>query len=306
MSASVVMTQMVIFFVLIFTGFLLTKLKIVDMTGSRQLSAIVSNVCNPALLLASAFSKDNQATNDDILLVAAIAFCIYVFWFFVGNVIGPILRVPKEERDYYRLMIMFGNCGFIGIPLATALIGPSCVIYIAVFNLFFNAFIYSYGTFLLSRHCEQEKSMNWKVLVNPGTVASVLTVIIFWFKIPVPTVAAQSIQHMGNATTFLALFIVGISLAQVSLKDVFKEVRLYPFIAIRFVLLPILVASVVKYFVSDANIFSTIVIMCAVPVANLPLMLARERGLQAEILSKSIILSTLLSIVTIPIITMFV
>lgn len=306
MSASVVMTQMIIFFVLILTGYLLTKKKIVDMSGSRQLSAIVSNICNPALLLASAFNEDNKATNEDVLLVAGIALVIYLIWFVVGLVIGPLLRAPKEERDYYRLMVMFANTGFIGIPLVTALIGPSCVIYVAVFNLFFNAFIYTYGNFLIARQSGEKGSVNWKVFVNPGTISSILTVIIFWFKVPVPTVAVQCIQHMGNATTFLALFTVGISLAQVPFKKIFGEVRLYPFIAIRFVLLPILIGQVVKLFVTDADMLAVIVIMCAVPVANMPLMLARGKGLEAEVLSKGILLTTIMSIITIPIITLFV
>lgn len=306
MSTPVVMTQMVIFFVIIFSGYLLTKRKIVDMVGSRQLSAVVSNVCNPALLLASAFNEDNKATNQDVLLIAAIALGIYLLWFLIGNMMGPVLRVPKEERDYYRLMVMFGNTGFIGIPLVTALIGQAYVIYVAVFNLFFNAFIYTYGMYLIARQTGERESVSWKVVVNPGTVASILAVLIFWFKIPVPTVAIQCVQHMGNATTFLALFIVGVSLAQVSFKEIFSETRLYPFVLVRFVLLPIMIAQVVKLFVSDQKTLAVIVIMCAVPVANMPLMLAREKGLEADVLSKGILLTTLLSILTLPIITMFI
>ncbi len=306
MSASIVLTQMMIIFILILTGYIMTKLKIVDMTGSRQLSAIVSNITNPALVLASAFTQDGTITNRDIVVVSIIALVLFFVWFLVGKALGYVLRVPKEDRDYYTLMTMFGNTGFIGLPLVIALLGSRYAIYVAVYNLFFHLIIYTYGIHLLSRHGDEEKKSNWKNCINTGTISSILTLLIFWFKIPVPTIASQSVDYMGKATTFLALFIVGISLAQASLKEIFKEVRLYPFVLIRQLILPIIAALVLRMVLPDANMRATLIVLCAVPVGNLALMLARARNQDAEVLSKGIILTTILSIITIPIICMFV
>lgn len=306
MSVSIVLTQMMIIFILILSGYIMTKLKIVDMTGSRQLSAIVSNITNPALVLASAFTQDGTITNRDIFTVSMTALALFFVWFLVGKALGHLLRVPKEEKDYYVLMTMFGNTGFIGLPLVTALLGSKYAIYVAVYNLFFHLIIYTYGNYLISRHGDNKKKTSWKSCINTGTISSILTLVVFCFKIPVPTIASQSIDYMGKATTFLALFIVGISLAQASLKEIFKEVRLYPFVLIRQLILPIIVAVILKQILPDANMRATMIVLCAVPVGNLAFMLARAQGQDAEILSKGIILTTILSMITVPIICMFI
>lgn len=306
MSASIVITQMVILFILIFAGYLMTKLKMVDMTGSRQLSAIVSNITNPALIISGAFTQDGTITNHDILIVSIVSLVLFFIWFLVGKGMGYVLRVPKHDRDYYVLMTMFGNSGFIGLPIIIALLGSQYAIYVAVYNLFFNLIIYTYGVYLLSKHGDGGKKSSWKSCINTGTISAILTMVIFCCKIQVPTIVEESIRYMGNATTFLALFIVGISLAQASLKEIFKDVRLYPFILIRQLILPIIVALVLKYILPDVNMRAVMVVLSAVPVGNLAFMLARARNQEAEVLSKGIILTTICSIITIPIVCMFI
>ena len=239
-------------------------------------------------------------------MVAAIAFIIFFLLLLVGNVMGRILRAPKDQWNYYCLMTMFGNVGFIGIPLGTAILGNQCLIYIAVFNFMFYIYIYTYGIYLLTKQKGTKEKMNPRVFLNPGTVAAFLTVLIFFLKIPVPTVAAESLDYMGRATVFLAIFVIGTSLAQVSVKEILKEYRLYIFIAIRFILIPIITALVMRMITDDMLILGITVIMTAVPAGNMPLMFAKERDLDADIISKGIILSTVLSLVTIPIVTLFV
>lgn len=306
MSIGIVVTQMLIIFVLMAAGFLFMRKGIVDSGGVKQMSALVSNICNPALLLTSSFSEENTATNGQVLQVALIAFLAFAILMGIGRFMGPLLRAPNDQWNYYCLMTMFGNTGFIGIPLATAILGAGCLIYIAVFNFMFYVYIYTYGIYLLAKQGGLKGKINPKVFFNPGTVCAVLTVLIFFCHLPVPTIAAESLTYMGNATVFLAIFIIGTSLAQVSFREILREYRLYLFIALRFVGIPILTALIVKYITADPVILGTIVIMMAVPAGNMPLMLAKERDLDAELLSKGIILSTVLSLVTIPIVTLFV
>lgn len=306
MSIEIVITQMMIIFVLMAAGLIFMRKKIVDASGVKQISALVSNICNPALLLTSAFSEDNTATNEQVLLVAAIAFFVFTLMLLLGKFVGTLLGAPKDQRNYYCLMTMFGNIGFIGIPLATAILGAGCLIYIAVFNFMFFIYIYTYGIYLLEKQGGLKGKINPRVFLNPGTVSAALTVLIFFLKLPVPTIAAESLTYMGNATVFLAIFVIGTSLAQVSFREIIKEYRLYLFIILRYIAVPVLTALIMKMITDDMIILGTTVIMMAVPAGNMPLMLAKERNLEADILSKGIILSTVLSLVTIPIVTLFV
>lgn len=306
MDIQIVVTQMIIIFIMMFVGFLFMRRGIVDDSGVKQFSSLVVNICNPALLITSAFNEENTATNQEVLVVAIIAFCVFVLMTLFGRVIGPLLRAPKDDWDYYCLMTMFGNLGFIGIPLTTAILGSSSLIFIAVFNLMFYVFLYTYGIYLLAKKSGQGGNTNWRMFVNTGTIASAITVVVFVFKIPVPTIAADSLTYMGNATVFLAIFVIGTSLAKVSLREIFTEYRLYAFILIRFIFIPMLTAFAIKMFTDNLLIIGTTVMMTAVPVGNMPLMLAKERNLDAGIVAKGIILSTILSLITIPIVSLFV
>jgi predicted permease len=98
MSISVLITQMVILFILILMGYVLTKLKMVDMNGSKQLSAIVSTVTNPALILSSAFTQDGSITNRDIFVVSIVSLALFLIWFLAGKCLSILLNIKKDER----------------------------------------------------------------------------------------------------------------------------------------------------------------------------------------------------------------
>lgn len=306
MNIQIVITQMLMIFIMMAVGYLLMKKGMVDSAGVRQISALVTNVCNPCLLVSSALSKENTASNQDVLLVGVIAFVIFTAMLLFGKVLGILLRVPEDEKNYYCLMTMFGNSGFIGIPLCSAVIGVQSVIYIAVFNVVFNVYAYTYGAYLVTKCIGEKFHFQLRRLVNTGTISSVIAIIIFLLKIPVPEVAAQSITYMGNATIFLAIFVIGTTMVNMPVKEVFCEYRLYLFIVIRSILVPILVAFVMKLVTDDMIIIGTLVLVSGMPVGNLPLMMAKERGLEARIISKGIIVTTLLSIITLPIVVLFV
>ena len=122
------------YFLLIAVGVFLYRKKAVTEVTSRQLSGLITNICNPALMIASVFSDEMPATRQDILLTAGIAAGTYVFAIAAGILVPRLLRVEPQERKYYHMMMVYGNTGFIGIPLVSALLGEGAVIYVTVFN----------------------------------------------------------------------------------------------------------------------------------------------------------------------------
>lgn len=306
MSVEVVLKQMVIIAILMAVGYYFKRKEIVNKDGVRQISAIVANICNPALLISSVLGQESKASNQDVLLLGLIALVIFILMAVVGKILAFALRAPKDEWNYYTMMTMFGNTGFIGIPLATAVFGTSSLIYVAVFNFMYNMFIYTYGVKLLADAGGQKARIRIRMFINPGTIASVLTMILFFADIHLPVIAEDALGYMGGATTFLAMFAIGTSLADVSFSSIFTEYRLYPFIAIRFIVFPVLVSLVLARITGNVMMAGTAVLMTAVPVGNLPLMMAAERGLDAKVLAKGILLTTIMALVTIPVVTMLV
>lgn len=302
MNTGVVFQQMIIICLLLLTGYIIYKKGLVKDAVSPGLSAIVINVCGPAMLLHSVLERDPAITNEKLLLSLGGGAVIYAVLLVSSIVIPRVLRVEKKWRNHYAMMCLFGNTGFIGIPMILAVLGERALIYTVVINIYYNLFFYTYGYYLAGG---EDTSFQPKKLINIGNICLILAVLIFLIQPPVPVFVEQTLGYMGNATILLALLVIGISLARTDLKSIFTEKTLYLFILLRFVLTPILLAFFLKLFIQDELMLGVLVILSAVPVGNLPLMRVEETGGDGTILAKGTILSTVLAVVTVPLVTLF-
>lgn len=306
MSTAVVFQQMLVIFVLIGIGVVVFKKGWCSQGSSKDVSALITMVCNPAIMLASAFDESTTATRQDILITAGIAAAIFLGLIILGFVLPVLMKVPVDERRFYNMMTVYGNTGFIGIPVVSAVLGNAAVIYVTVFILFFNLLIYTHGIYILHPGGESEaKGGRWKNFINIGTVAAVLTVIIFWFRIPMPRVVTDSLSYTGRCTTFLSMLVLGATLSQMKFKEIFTVPKLYIFILVRQIAVPILAALVLKRFFSNEMMVGASVLILAMPVANMPLMMAKQYDMECEVMSKGILLTTLMSLITVTIVSFF-
>ena len=305
MSTGVVFQQMLVIFLLIAVGVFLYRKKAVTEVTSRQLSGLITNICNPALMIASVFSDEMTATRQDILLTAGIAAGTYVFAIAAGILVPRLLRVEPQERKYYHMMMVYGNTGFIGIPLVSALLGEGAVIYVTVFNFFFNVLIYTHGITVMAGGTGNRQAFQWKKMVNAGTISAVAALILFWFEIPLPVFLEDAASYMGRCTTFLSMIVLGVSVAQMSPAKIFSNGKLYGAALIRLLVIPIAAGMVLRPLVHNETILDVSVLLLAMPVGNMPLMLAQENGEKAEVLAQGAILTTILSLATVTVNTMF-
>ena len=151
---------------------------------------------------------------------------------------------------------------------------------------------------------ERKKHSFWRQFLNVGTLAAVLAIVIFWFQIPLPGVLKDSLTYAGRCTTFLSMVVLGATLAQMPFRELFSGWRLYAFAAVRMILLPVLMGLILGRISDNTMMVGASVLVMAMPVANMPLMLAKQYGLECGVLSKGIVLTTLLSLITIPVVSL--
>jgi predicted permease len=283
-------------------GYVLYKKEILKEGASATISAIVINVCNPALLISSSFNRDTSVTNDKVILAVIAGAVLFGVLIIASFVVPAILHVDSKVKNYYALMCIFGNTGFIGIPLIQAVLGSGALIYAVIVNIYYTLIFYSYGYYLAGG---ENSKFSPKKLINIGNISLIVAVIIFLWQPKIPTLIENTVTYMANATTFLAITVIGISLARTNLKPIFTQIKLYLFVILRFILVPIVLSLVLRLFIKDEMLYRTMVILSAVPVGNLPLMRVEEVGGDSTCLSQGIILSTIMAIITIPIITIF-
>lgn len=320
MSITVVLQQMVMIFILIAVGLLLYKKEMLSEITAKQISGIIVNVTNPALLVCSAFQDGPKVSLQELGIALGIYLVVYGILIATGYLIPYILRVPGMYRYSYQMLTVFGNVGFIGIPLASAVLGPESLIFVSIYNLIFNILIYTFGISLLRKAEARQLAAEaatptlrpgadpakpaWKKLINAGTISAAATILFYLGDFHVPAIIPSTLTYMGQATTLLSMLVLGASVAQMTPKDIFTHPKLYGFALLRQILVPIGCILMLRPFIQNALILNTMALMLAVPAANMPLMLSKQLHVETDTISQGIILTTILSLVTIPVVSL--
>ena len=305
MRGLVVLEQMVMIFILILTGFVLYKKKMISDSASKDLSALVVNVCSPGLIIVSMFNDLSQIPRENVVFVGVIAVIFYIFLILFGYFLVWVLKVPDSLRNAYVLMTVFGNTGFIGIPVALAIIGPESMVYVIVFNFLFNLTIFNFVIMLLKKDTEGKKR-TWKDYLSPGLIACIAAFLIYWFQLGLPEEIETLAGYYGNACTLLSMIVIGISLAGMKVRDMMQNKRLLAFVIIRFIAFPVILALALRPVLPDLLIRATVVLMAALPVGNFPAMLCEQYGRDPKPIAEGIVVTTILSVFTITLTFMFV
>lgn len=323
MSITIVLQQMVIIFLLIGIGMILYRRKMLSGESSKQISGLIINVTNPALLICSALEDGPKVSLRDLGIALAVYAVIFALLIAVGFLLPYVLRIPKNLHYAYQMLTVFGNVSFIGIPLASAVLGSESLIFVSIFNLLFNLLIYTFGISLLQRAAAGQVSESallpaaetdgetavssgrLKRLVNAGTISAAVTILFYLGNFHVPVIISSTLTYAGRATTLLSMLVLGVSVAQMAPKDIFSHPKLYAFTLLRQVLVPIGCVLLMRMFIDNKLILNTMLLMVAVPAANMPLMLAKQMDMDTESISQGIILTTVLSLATVPMVCLF-
>ncbi len=312
MDILVVQKQMLIIFTMILVGVYLYKSKHLSNDSSRQLSWIIVNITNPITLLCAALHEEEKVSASEVGLAFGCFAIMYAILIPLAYLIPMLLGVDKSRRYAYRMLAIFGNVGFIGIPFANAVLGPKSLIFVSICGLTFNMIMYTYGVASLKKTAMEQypgedkgNDFSFKNVINSGTVMAVVTIIVYLSDLKVPDVVGSTLTYIGNCTTFMSMVVLGVSVAQMVPKEVFTRWRLYVFVILRQILVPILLIFILRSFINNKLILDTVAVMSAMPAANLPLMMAKQFGVREDMISAGIILTTVATIITIPAVMYF-
>ena len=303
--------QMVVLFLLMGIGYLCYKKEIITDEAGKKLSAIVVNIANPALVLTGCLGEE-KIQGQELFVTAAIITGVYSALLLIAQILPRLLRVEKESRGTYKAMTVFSNIGFMGFPVVAALYGKSALLYAALFTIPYNILIYTYGVSSMSSEPEggRQKGHGAAFLIrstfNVGVISCIAAMIIYLCEIPVPGMIADTITHLSNLTAPLSMMVIGASLATINLKKLFTDLRLLLFSVIKLLVLPAVGVMVIRQFVDNEVILGVCLVMLATPVGSMTAMLAQQYDGDYEMASKGVALTTILSVATIPLVSMLV
>ncbi|MGM9593917.1 MAG: AEC family transporter [Candidatus Onthomonas sp.] len=296
--------------VLLILGVVIYKAGIVSVQGSKEISALVIQICCPLMIIYNALEDESVFTLAELAAILAVCTGVYLVLLAAGELLPRLLRMPKEKRPFYTMLSLFGNVGFIGLPVGLSILGSGSMLYIVIFNMMYSVFFYTYGLVTMSRAVGQTIPFQPKSLVNAGTVSCVIALGIYLFRaihpFSAPALVTDALGYVSCTTTFLAMLVLGVNLATAPLREVLGNLRMYGFVLLRFLGLPCLLAVLLgRLLPGEPMLVSSMALMAAMPAGNMSVMLASNYNAETDTLTSGIVLSTLLCTVMIPVVSLF-
>ena len=301
MDIMVVFQTMLKLFLLLILGFVLFKCHIFDEYTNKKISALIVNVASPMLIISSIAGVEGSNKSIVFLMLGA-GILMYIGFIILGKIINRIFPFPKKDWPVYECMVVFANTGFMGYPVLLDVFGQEAVFYASLIHMAFNFFVYTYAIMCLTKGDDSEFKLNFKQLLTPGIILIFVGIFIYLFDIQLPSVLMDTINSVGSLTAPLSMMMIGSSLAVYPIKDSFTDWRSYVFAFVRLMIVPFVTMIMCRLLHIDAYYANITIITNAMPVGSMVLMLATQYNANVKIVTRNIIVSTLLSVITIPIV----
>ena len=301
MDIMVVFQTMLKLFLLLVLGFVLFKCHIFDEYTNKKISALIVNVASPMLIISSIAGVEGNDKSIVFLMIGA-GILMYIGFIILGKIINRIFPFPKKDWPVYECMVVFANTGFMGYPVLLDVFGQEAVFYASLIHMAFNFFVYTYAILCLTKSDDSEFKLNFKQLLTPGIVLIFIGILIYLFDMQLPSVLMDTINSIGSLTAPLSMMMIGSSLAVYPIKDSFTDWRSYVFAFVRLIIVPFMTIIVCRLLHINPYYANITIITNAMPVGSMVLMLATQYNANVKIVTKNIVVSTLLSVITIPIV----
>lgn len=302
----ILLQQMIVLFIFMGIGFFCGKKGYVNDNATKTLSFIVVNIANPAMILYSGMSDEATIQGKELAFMFLLAIGVFAFLILLAYIIPVVLRVPANDLGPYRIMTIFNNIGFMGFPILQAAYGPQSLLYASLFLFPFNFLIYTYGIACMKPKKQEGKGFDPSKAINVGTIACVLALTIYIARIPVPAFLQTTASSLSGLTGPLSMMVIGQSMIHIKAKDMFGDVRLIIFSLLKLIAIPIAGIFILRLFITDELILNVCYIMLATPVASMSAMLAQQYDGDYELASKGVAVTTILSVITIPLVSLLI
>jgi len=302
MNMGTIINQMVVLILIMMLGFILGKTGFIDEKGTKTLAKIVLNVFVSANIFSVLLGGSFAITGRSVVIFIFVTAGCFALYYLLGLIFPWLISAPKEDRGVYQCMVMFANCGFMGIPVSEAVFGDEATIYVTCFVVASNIIVYSLGVAIIGKGKE---SFRIKELISPIIITIVVSIILFAAKVKLPGFILNTADTLSRALTPLSMITIGISLSGVQLRSLGGEWRVFAVTLIKIVITPLIIWLILRNFIKDPMMLGVATVMSGMPIASSVTMLCIEHGANEKLAAKTTFLTTVLTAVTIPLIVYF-
>lgn len=296
-----VILEVAVILILIVIGYFTVKKGMFTKESLGSITSFLLYIVTPCLLVSSFLSAEPGKLDGWTMLLAAVLPALSIV---ISIAVSYLFfrKEPSGRRRVLRFSMIFCNVGFMGIPLVEGIVGSEGVLYGSFFIAVFNIFCWTYGYVMMGGGKVRLKAL----LLNPGVIGIVIGLPLYLLDVPVPALFVEPVELISALNTPLAMIVVGGYIAQVKLRAFVSDLAVYKMAVLRLVVAPLLYLALVWLLRPDETLLMSTVIQAATPVAANCVLFAVQYDSDAELASKSVAVSTALSVVTIPLLTVLV
>ena len=296
-SFSIILNQLISFFLMMIAGYLAARLKIISREFLDGLSALIMKILLPVLVFANMMngtSRSQLAQDFPILFLSA---AMYIALIIIFALLAKLLRLPKERGQVFQAAFIFGNVGFIGIPLVMGISPEHGAIYVALMSIIDQGLLWTYGLYLTTP-CEDTAAFSWKYFLNPALGAIALGIILLLCDIHLPEVVESSFLTIGDTATPLSLIYIGGLLFFCNWKTVIRRKELYVGIFVKMICFPLLFCAAASLFTTNTDMVHVVSVLSGLPAMVTIAMFAQARHKEGEYALGMVLVETVASLFT--------
>lgn len=307
--SGILINQILVIFIIILTGLICYKTRLIDDNTNSKLSDILLQLVNPMVIFVSYQRDFSMDLMEGLLISLVLATGIHLIGILLSYLMIRNKKKPrKNDQDIAveRIASAYANVGFMGIPLIYGIYGSQGVFYVTAYLTMFNIFIWTHGVIVMSGSKGMKLKELVRKLISPTIIAIALGLICFIFQLRVPKVMYEALDYIASLNTPLAMLIAGVTIGKTNIIKIFiRNLRVYYIALIKLVLIPLVAIGLFIKLPIDDMVKVISIIMAASPSATTVIIFSIKYEKNSVLAAETFALVTLLCVVTIPLIVNF-
>lgn len=305
-----VASNLVSLFALIAVGYIVLKSGVLKAEASAHFSSLLLKVTLPCTIFVSLVSReyDPSFVRDGITIVIA-GIIVFIVMLYSSKGLASVLGVPEGCRGVWAFVSTYSNSGFMGFPIALALLGTEGLALSVMLNISFNITLYTLGTFEIIRDNPDHDSSGFdlkSIIFSNINIATVLSLIAYFGRVKIPSVVMMPLNYLSGITTPLSMIMIGMALGRSKASNIFSDVHAWTATAMRLIVWPLVIMGVLKLFTLSENplVGAVMILINAMPGASVTTVLCEMYHGNVDFAARTMLIQNIMCMVTIPLVCM--
>lgn len=295
----IVIKKIIEMFMILLVGVIIYKGKVIDDVSTKHLSNVLLLLVSPLLIVQSYQIDFNKKLLYGLLWALLASFLTFLLMIIVSEF---LFHGDKNRSSVEKIAVSYSNSGFIGIPLISGVLGDKGVFYMTAYITVFNVLLWTHGVVLMGDSKDLKGA--WKNFLSPAIIAVIVGIILFLFQLRLPQFIENPLEMIASMNTPLGMIVAGANLAQGNILKSLKNKRLYYLSFIKLIVYPLAGLIILWLLPLEFEVAFTVFIALACPAGASVVMFAQRYDRDAYYASEIFVITTLLSVVTIPLLSM--